>query len=75
MSTSPLKSMAQHAMITRAATDADYAKSRGITCEAARSMLDAHEAAGAPKLPDRVETKAPQAKAPRAKGVKPWWER
>lgn len=51
---SPIRSQAQHAMLTRAATDTDYAKARGITCEAAKALLDGHAAAGHPKLPERA---------------------
>lgn len=53
--TSPIRSRAQHAMLKRAITDADYAKSRGISAIHAQSMLDDHEAAGSPDLPERVE--------------------
>lgn len=56
MANSPLRSMAQHTMLSRAATDADYAERRGIDPKVAKSMIDQHVAAGAPKLPERVET-------------------
>lgn len=55
-------------MIERASTDADYAKSRGITREAAQSLLDAHKEAGEPKLPERVVPPD----APLTTSGKPW---
>lgn len=57
-----IHSAAQLAMFTKAAADADYAASRGITQELARQHLDAHAEAGSPSLPDRAELRA---KAPR----------
>lgn len=61
---SPIRSLAQHRMLSRAATDEAYAAERGITAKAAQTMLDAHAAAGAPELPERAS--APKAAAPRA---------
>lgn len=55
MTVSPIRSLAQHAMMTKAAGDADYAKTRGITQQAAQQLLDDHKAAGSPTLPDRIE--------------------
>lgn len=52
---SPIRSQAQHAMLKRAAGDADYAERRGIGQAAAQTMLDAHDKAGAPDLVERVE--------------------
>lgn len=49
-----IHSAAQLAMFTKAATDADYAKQRGITSELAQQHLGAHKANGSPDLPDRV---------------------
>lgn len=60
---SPIRSTAQLAMMTKAAADPAYAKSRGITQAVAQAMLDDHKAAGEPALPDRVET-APTASKP-----------
>lgn len=54
--TSPIRSQAQHTMLTRAATDSDYAQRCGIDPKVAQSLIDQHVAAGAPKLPERVET-------------------
>lgn len=48
-------SLAQHQMFTRASSDPDYAKERGISVELAKAALDAHAAAGAPKLPERMK--------------------
>lgn len=56
--TSPIRSMAQHTMLTRAASDPDYAKRRGIDAAVAQSLVDQHVAAGAPKLPERAEADA-----------------
>jgi hypothetical protein len=53
---SPIRSRAQHAMLTRVTTDAAYAAERGISAEAARAMLDAHDKAGGPELPERAVT-------------------
>lgn len=58
MKVSPLRSAAQHRMMVRAVADPAYAKQRGITKEAAQQLLDAHEEAGSPRLPERVEKKA-----------------
>jgi hypothetical protein len=55
VSASPLRSQAQHTMMTRAASDPDYAKKRGIEQSTAQDLLDQHAAAGSPKLPERVE--------------------
>ena len=62
-----IHSAAQLAMFQKAATDKDYATSRGVTSELAQQHLDAHKQAGEPSLPDRVErtAKAPaKAKTP-----------
>jgi hypothetical protein len=56
--TSPIRSQAQHTMLTRAASDADYAKRRGIEQTTAQSLIDQHVAAGEPKLPERAEADA-----------------
>lgn len=56
--TSPIRSQAQHEMLTRAATDPDYAKRRGIDAAVAQSLVDQHIAAGAPKLPERADADA-----------------
>jgi hypothetical protein len=55
-----VRSAAQLAMFQRAASDAAYAASRGITQELAQAHCDAHAAAGQPKLPERVEGKPPK---------------
>ncbi len=75
MTASPIKSVAQHRMFTRASTDADYAKERGITQDAARAALDAHKAAGEPALPERAGTKPAPARTSRGHTTRPWWER
>lgn len=49
-----IHSAAQLAMFTKAATDKDYAASRGITQELAQQHLDAHKLAGEPELPERA---------------------
>lgn len=56
--TSPIRSQAQHAMLSRAATDTDYAERRGIDPKVAQSLIDQHVEAGAPKLPERAEADA-----------------
>lgn len=61
---SPIHSTAQHTMLAKAASDVEYAKSRGITQSAAQTLLDGHKAAGSPTLPDRVE---PEGATPRTK--------
>lgn len=61
-----IRSAAQLAMFHRAAEDADYAASRGITQELARQHLDAHKEAGEPDLPERAPTRA-KASSPKAK--------
>lgn len=48
-----ISSQAQLAMFTKAASDADYADSRGISQELAQQHLDAHKANGEPDLPPR----------------------
>jgi len=55
-------STAQHAMIEKAANDADYAAKRGIDQELAKQSLIDHAKQGAPKLPERV---GPPTVAPR----------
>lgn len=65
MSQSPIRSAAQHRMLVNAAGDPAYAALRGITQDAARDLLDRHEAAGSPKLPERSD--APQATPSRPK--------
>jgi hypothetical protein len=64
MTESPLRSRAQHAMLTKAAADPEYAKSRGIEQMTAQSLLDQHKAAGEPELVERV--KAGEARSLRA---------
>lgn len=54
MTDSPIRSQAQHAMLTRAAADAEYAKRRGIDQGVAQSLLDQHAACGEPDLPERA---------------------
>lgn len=61
-----IHSAAQLAMFTKAATDSDYAKSRGITSELAQQHLDAHKDAGSPDLPDRVSGQPRPMKRPSA---------
>lgn len=51
---SPIRSQAQHAMLTKAASDPEYAKLRGITQDDARDMLQAHIDSGSPTLPAQV---------------------
>ena len=58
MTQSPLRSRAQHDMLTRVVKDVRYAKERGIEQTAAQQMLDAHAKAGSPALPDRVKLAA-----------------
>lgn len=66
MTDSPIRSRAQHAMFSRAATDEAYAAERGITAAAAQTMLDAHHKAGAPELPERAgKAQVNRAPAPR----------
>jgi hypothetical protein len=55
VSESPIRSQAQLAMLKRAVADTDYAKERGISAIHAQSLLDGHEAAGSPTLPERIE--------------------
>lgn len=55
MSDSPLRSRAQHTMLTRAASDADYAKRRGIDQGVAQSLLEQHVTCGEPDLPERAQ--------------------
>jgi hypothetical protein len=50
-------SKAQHEMFTRAASDPDYAKLRGISPDLARAKLQAHADAGSPELRDRAAEK------------------
>lgn len=45
-------------MLTRAASDPDYAKRRNIDQAVAQSLMDQHVAAGEPKLPERAEADA-----------------
>lgn len=59
-----IHSAAQLAMFTKAATDADYAKSRGITQELAQQHLDAHKDNGSPDLPERAGGLAKPIKRP-----------
>lgn len=59
-----IHSAAQLAMFTKAATDPDYAKQRGITQELAQQHLDAHKDAGSPNLPDRIGKAAKPVKQP-----------
>jgi hypothetical protein len=54
MTPSPIRSRAQHTMLTRAATDEAYAAERGITVSAAKALLDEHAKAGNPDLPERA---------------------
>lgn len=51
-------------MFTKAATDPDYAKQRGITQELAQQHLDAHKANGSPDLPERASAAAKPVKHP-----------
>lgn len=67
---SPIRSQAQHTMLTKAASDPDYAKQRGIMPEAAQALLDGHKAAGAPELPDRVDAPAGGVRAGKTRGFK-----
>lgn len=64
---SPIRSRAQHDMLTRALAEPDYAAQRGISAELARRMLADHQAAGAPDLPDRVAPATRAGSAPRRK--------
>ncbi|HYM32315.1 MAG TPA: hypothetical protein VEU47_13500 [Candidatus Cybelea sp.] len=50
-----ITSRAQLAMFQRAADDAAYAAERGFTQDLAREHLKAHEAAGSPDLPERLD--------------------
>ena len=59
-----IHSAAQLAMFTKAATDADYAKQRGISQELAQQHLDAHRDAGSPDLPERISGAAKPMKRP-----------
>jgi hypothetical protein len=68
MTASPIRSQAQRAMLTRVVADEEYAKARGIGAAAAQAMLDAHEAAGSPMLPDRS---APSVASPPRRPGKP----
>lgn len=63
-------SAAQHAMFERAAKDPAYAKERGISQDLAQEAMDAHHAAGQPKLPDRAQS-MPKRAAPTPATVKP----
>ena len=51
-----IKSEAQRVMFEKASTDKEYAASRGITQDLAKSKLAEHAATGSPKLPMRAET-------------------
>lgn len=57
-------SAAQFVMFTKAATDPDYAKQRGVTQEMAQQHLDAHKANGNPVLPERISGAARPMKRP-----------
>jgi hypothetical protein len=59
-----IHSAAQLAMFTKAATDANYAKQRGISQELAQQHLDAHKANGNPDLPERATGTAKPVKRP-----------
>ncbi len=59
-----IDSAAQLTMFTKAATDPDYAKQRGITVELAQQHLDAHKANGQPSLPDRASNAPKGVKQP-----------
>ena len=54
MTQSPIRSRAQHDMLTRVVADAAYAAERGISQVSARALLDDHEKAGSPQLPARA---------------------
>lgn len=56
----PSKSAAQAAMMAKAATDSDYAKSRGIPQSVAQEFHAADQSADHRKLPERSAPSAPQ---------------
>lgn len=65
---SPIKSEAQFSMLTRCATDPQYAAQRGIAPNVAQQMLSDHRQAGSPALiPGHVGDNQEKGPTPRVK--------
>lgn len=66
--TSPIRSQAQFEMLTKVASDPQYAAARGMAPETASQLLKDHAAAGAPPLvPGRIGDHRTAGATPRTK--------